>query len=705
MTLQSAVPILLILPGLLNAATVTLGSSANPSVFGQAVTLTATVAPVAATGSVTFYAGPTVMGSRPVSNGQATLTTSLLPFGTSSLQAYYSGDASNAAAKSAAVAQTVTTLPSNGFLPAVNYGVGAYPQAAAMCDCNGDGRPDLVVADGNFGAAGAVSVLLGNADGTFQAAVNVLDFGLGPSSVAVGDFNGDGKTDLAVVNVSSHNASVLLGNGDGTFQSSMILNVGANPRAVAVGDFNGDGKADLAVGNSFDNNVSVLLGKGDGTFQAAVNYGAGTAPQSVAPGDFNGDGKIDLAVANYGPPQGGGGSVSVLLGNGDGTFQSAVNYTAGFAPFEVTAGDLNGDGKADLAIANSGSNNLSVLLGNGDGTFKAAVNYTVAGSPRSVAVGDFNGDGKADLAVASYSGGVTVLSGNGDGTFQSAGNNAAGSAPLAVAVGDFNRDGAADLAVVNYLDGSVSVLLAKTATANPTISAVVNAASSQDGLASGTWIALYGSNLASTTRPWAQSDFVGNNLPTSLDGVTVTIDGKPAYMYYVSPTQVNVLAPNDAATGAVTVQLKNAAGASNAFSANKRAVAPAFFAYSQQSGKYAIAQDGSSFALLGPAGLLGAAAATRPAAVGEVITLYATGLGDTSPSYPDGQIIQMPAPLPVLPQVTIGGVTAQVQFAGIIGPGLYQLNVVVPAIPPGDAAVAAIVNGAASPAGIFLFIQ
>ena len=692
---------LVLLPALLQA--LTLSSSANPSVLGQAVTLTAT-APVAATGNVTFFAGTAILGTRPLSGGQASLTTSLLPSGASSLRAYYAGDAGNAAATSAVLTQTVTTLPASGFQTAVNYGVGLYPQAIAAGDFNGDGRTDLAVANGNFSSGGTVSILLGNGDGTYQTAVS-YGAGRGPSSITVGDFNADGKTDLAVANVLSANVSVLLGNGDGTFQTAVNYAAGANPRSVAVGDFNGDGKDDLAVANNSDANVTVLLGKGDGTFQAGVNYSADTGPQWVTVGDFNGDGKADLVVADYGPNNGSGGNLSVLLGNGDGTFRPAVGYAPGYTPFSVVAGDFNADGKADLAVANAGGNNLSILLGNGDGTFKAAVNYPAGVSPRSVALGDFDGDGKVDLAVASYSGNVNVLLGNGDGTFQPASNYLAGAAPLAVAVGDFNRDGAADLAVANYLSASVSLMLGKTATASPTIAAVVNAASSQDGLASGAWITLYGSNLSGTTRMWAQSDFAGDNLPTSLDGVRVTVNGKPAYVYYVSPTQVNVLVPNDSATGPVTVQITSNAGSSNAFSVTKTAVAPAFFAYSAQSGKYAIAQDGSSFALLGPGGLLGSAAVTRPASVGEVITLYATGLGDSSPSYPDGKIIPAPLSLPALPHVSIGGVAAAVQYAGIIGPGLYQINAVVPALPPGDAALLVTVNNSSSPNGVFLFIQ
>src|SRR6516165_6433129 len=235
-----------------------------------------------------------------------------------------------------------------------------------------------------------------------------FDAGSGPQSVAVGDFNGDGKPDLAVVNSYSNNVSILLGNGDGTFQIHVDYPTGAQPGSVAIGDFNGDGKLDLAVVNSYSNNVSVLLGNGNGTFQPAVSYGtgSGTGPAFVAVGDFNHDGKLDLAVANSNSS-----NVSVLLGNGDGTFQTAVNYDVGGAPTSIAVGDFNHDGKLDLAVAvpvPGPSTYVSVLLGNGDGTFQTAVNYSAGYNPSSVAVGDFNNDGTLDLAVANSGSSTTV---------------------------------------------------------------------------------------------------------------------------------------------------------------------------------------------------------------------------------------------------------------------------------------------------------
>ena len=287
-----------------------------------------------------------------------------------------------------------------------------------------------------------------------------FDAGSGPQSVAVGDFNGDGKPDLAVVNSYSNNVSILLGNGDGTFQIHVDYPTGAQPGSVAIGDFNGDGKLDLAVVNSYSNNVSVLLGNGNGTFQPAVSYGtgSGTGPAFVAVGDFNRDGKLDLAVANSNSS-----NVSVLLGNGDGTFQTAVNYDVGGAPTSIAVGDFNHDGKLDLAVAvpvPGPSTYVSMLLGNGDGTFQTAVNYNAPYAPDAVAVGDFNGDGNLDLVVGNRSSNISVFLGNGDGTFRTAVNYSAGYNPSSVAVGDFNNDGTLDLAVANSGSSTtVTVLL------------------------------------------------------------------------------------------------------------------------------------------------------------------------------------------------------------------------------------------------------
>ena len=267
-----------------------------------------------------------------------------------------------------------------------------------------------------------------------------------PGSASVKVVNPGGDTSNVVFfEVTIPTSSIVL-------SSPLDFGAGAGPGSVVTGDFNGDGKLDLVVSNSDGGSISVLLGNGDGTFQVAASYGAGSSPISIAVGDFNGDGKVDLAVANYGTNY-----ASVLLGNGDGTFKGAVSYGAGSYPVSVAVGDFNGDGKPDLVVANQDSNDVSVLLGNGDGTFQASVNYRAGSLLDSVVVGDFNGDGRLDLAVANYgSNNVSVLLGNGDGTFQAPVNYRAGLGPDSVTTGDFNGDGKLDLLVANNCGSSGS---------------------------------------------------------------------------------------------------------------------------------------------------------------------------------------------------------------------------------------------------------
>jgi len=350
--------------------------------------------------------------------------------------------------------------------------------------------------------------LLGNGDGTFQTAVS---YGSGSyyESVAVGDFNGDGKLDLAIGNGSFGNISVMLGNGDGTFQAPVTYGAGTHPGPLAVADLNRDGKLDLAVANIYTDQVSVLLGNGDGTFQKALSYGARSYSQSVTVGDFNGDGNPDLVVTSYAIGDFKISAVSILMGSGDGTFQSAVDYGPTDMPVSAAVGDFNRDGKPDLAVANDNSRNVSVLLGRGDGTFQNAVTYGAGVGPQSVAVSDFNGDGKPDLAVANEgSGDISLLLNNGDGGFQIAVNFALGVPqevlPRWVAVGDFNGDGKPDLAVANERGANVSVLL------NTCASAGINLAVARGNDAlTVSWPVLYSNFILESTTDLGSTKWQG----------------------------------------------------------------------------------------------------------------------------------------------------------------------------------------------------
>jgi len=336
-------------------------------------------------------------------------------------------------------AGTISLLLGNGdgtFQSPQTIPAGLWPYSVAIGHFNQDTFEDLAVT--NYISSGTVSILLGNGDGTFQSP-QTFPVGDYPASVVIGHFNQDRFEDLAVTNAFSDTVSILLGKGDGTFQSQVTFSVGAGSQGVAIGHFNADAVEDLAVANWFSNDVSLLLGNGDGTFQSQQTVSVGLSPLSVAIGHFNADAFEDLAVTNYGS-----GTISLLLGNGDGTFQSPQTFPVEDDLASVAIGHFNQDTFEDLVTTGYRAPwepTVSILLGNGDGTFQSPQTVPVGGDPLSVAIGHFNPDIFEDMVVVNNrDGDVSILLGNGDGTFQSQQTVSVGLAPYSVAIGNFNND-------------------------------------------------------------------------------------------------------------------------------------------------------------------------------------------------------------------------------------------------------------------------
>jgi len=352
----------------------------------------------------------------------------------------------------------------SGTLPRTDYTVGQGPIALATGDFNGDGHPDLVVANQTDGT---ISILLGVGDGTLGTQTPItIPAGAAPASpsaVAVGDFNDDGAADIAVTDSANNSVLILLGNGDGTFRAPVSYPTGNVPVALVAQDFDGDNQPDLAVVNQGDgttaSTVSILLGNKtngaqNGTFGAKTDYPVGVSPAGIAAVDFNADGAMDLAVTNHAD-----GTVSILLGKGDGTFGTQTTFATGNGPAGVATADFNADGHADLAVANQTDSTASILLGNGDGTFTAHVDYATGSGPFGLIVANFAGT-NSDLAVADETAnGVGILIGNGDGTFNAPVTLPTGNSPVAVVASDLLSNGSEDVISANNTSNSVTVTL------------------------------------------------------------------------------------------------------------------------------------------------------------------------------------------------------------------------------------------------------
>jgi len=343
------------------------------------------------------------------------------------------------------------SLGGGDFVHGVDVSVPGNSRSIAVADLNGDRFQDLVAVNWSLSN---VSVVLGMGDGTFSSETR-FPTGRGPSCVRVGDFDSDGHPDLAVTNDNSDDVTILLGAGTGQFGPPRSFPVGPSPFSLAIQDFDGNGTLDIATANYTSGDVSVLLGDGAGSFQSQQSFPAGQYPVSMAASDFNSDGKADLVICFQ--DQG----VRVLFGRGDGNFNPFTILTSDHSAADLAVGDLNADGKVDVAVAVGwpATPGIMVLLSHGDGTFAAPKPFGVGGGSARVTIGDLNGDGKADLAVTSGAIGVDVMEGRGDGTFNRLIRLDQESGTSDLIADDFNQDGKIDLAVGGPQAQDVRVLI------------------------------------------------------------------------------------------------------------------------------------------------------------------------------------------------------------------------------------------------------
>jgi LPXTG-site transpeptidase (sortase) family protein len=379
-----------------------------------------------------------------------------------------------------AIAAGMASFPGQGvhaaidlssFAAKVDFGTGVNTYGVAIGDLDGEGNPELVVA--NYGAS-TISVLRNTSMGgniSFAAKVDFNTGGTHPMGVTISDIDGDNKPDLIVTNYDSDTIAVLRNtstSGNISFAPRVIFGTGHLPITVAVGDLDGDSKPDLAVSNIFDHTISVLRNtstSGSISFATKADFAAGTSPYGIAIGDLDGDSKSDLAVSNYDP----GSNTAPVLRNtstpGSLSFAARVNFGTGTYPVSIAMGDLDGDSKPDLAVSNFLGSSISVLRNTstpGSVSFAAKADFGAGGGPINVAMRDLDGDTKTDLAVVNYNDNtVSVLrntSTSGSISFATKVDFGTGTHPYGLAIGNLNGDRSPDLAVGNFDSHTVSVL-------------------------------------------------------------------------------------------------------------------------------------------------------------------------------------------------------------------------------------------------------
>jgi uncharacterized repeat protein (TIGR01451 family) len=521
---------------------ISLSATPASATLSDPVTLTASVSPAPARGKVTFYNGTAILGVSALdAAGIANFTTRFLPSGKNALQARYWGDEASQASTSNVAAVTVTALKGQGFVsgPLSPFSVGPSPYLPAVGDFNGDGILDLVVLN-----ASGLTVWLGDGSGGFASLTqSPIEASIKGYIITVGDFDGDGNLDVAIPDTASA-VAVLLGDGKGGFSPApgSPFAAGQVPYQAVGADFNNDGKLDIAIANQTNpGTVSVLMGDGNGGFKPPVTYPGPSLSVGVplgfgiAAADFNNDGFTDIAFVNVSNS----GSVTVLLGDGKGGFKPPIDYPVENSPYALTPGDFNGDGILDLVATDPFESSVTLLLGDGKGGFKAQDTVMqVPFLPVSEVAGDFNGDGNLDLAVSSAAfSSVSILLGNGKGKFTAAPYNPVlvGSYPLA-ASGDFNGDGFLDFVTANHNDGTATVMIAA-ARLGITVSPLGAFAVNQDGT--------YSVTIENISEMPSIGASVVDTLPSGLtpkdvagDGWTCTINGQ-----IVTCTRADALAP------------------------------------------------------------------------------------------------------------------------------------------------------------------
>ena len=344
----------------------------------------------------------------------------------------------------------------NGSFPSsiiLNTSSDSYPSSIALGDLNGDNVIDIAVV--NYVSKKLV-VLLGIGDGAFteQTSYGVsLDFA--PIVVGLGDFNNDRRSEIVVLYDNSANLDVFAVLNIGSFENQVTYLTGNRPGFIAVDDFNNDSQLDIVVANYGSGNVSVFLGYGNGSFSNQMTYSTGNGPTSVAVGDFNDETGPDIVVANFYDN-----TVSVLLGYGNGSFANQITYSTGRRPELVVVGDFNNDSRLDIVVTNIGDNNVGILLGYGNGSFANQITYATGSDPGFIAVGDFNNDNRLDIVITNIGdNNVGILLGYGNGSFANQITYATGSNPSFIAVGDFDNDTHLDIVVIIGRSNNIGVLL------------------------------------------------------------------------------------------------------------------------------------------------------------------------------------------------------------------------------------------------------